>query len=266
MSALPATAVAAEATSVQRQAMDSKTVTSDRLERLLGEFGRLEGKELLDAMIHTAFPEKIAMVSSFGSEAVVLLHMLSEVNPTVPVLFLNTGKLFGETLRYRDRLQDKLGLTDVRALGPDPRIEAVSDAKGDLWARDADACCDLRKVLPLAHGLKGFEASITGRKQFQTGARANMAVIEQEAAADGTPGRFKINPLANWNLDDLKVYIEDHKLPRHPLVKDGYLSIGCMPCTDRVKEGEDYRSGRWAGQDKDECGIHVPGLVDGDGI
>ena len=266
MTALQATAEAETATPVQRQAMDSQTVTSARLEQLRRDFGYLEGAELLDAMIHKAFPGKIAMVSSFGSEAVVLLHLLSEVDPTVPVLFLNTGKLFGETLRYRDRLQDKLGLTDVRSLGPDPRIEAEADPMGDLWARDADGCCHLRKVLPLAHGLKGFEASITGRKQFQTGARKGMPTIEQEANADGSPGRFKINPLANWNLDDLKTYIEDHKLPRHPLVKDGYLSIGCMPCTDRVKEGEDYRSGRWAGTDKDECGIHVPGLVDGDGI
>ncbi len=266
MTAVQATANDVAATPVQRRAMDSETVTSARLERLHRDFGHLDGADLLDAMVHQAFPGKIAMVSSFGSEAVVLLHLLSQVNPTVPVLFLNTGKLFGETLRYRDRLQEKLGLTDVRSLGPDPRIEAVRDPKGDLWARNADACCDLRKVLPLAHGLEGFEASITGRKQFQTGARAAMQTIEQEAGADGTPGRFKINPLANWNLDDLKTYIEDHKLPRHPLVKDGYLSIGCMPCTDRVKEGDDYRSGRWAGTDKDECGIHVPGHVDGDGI
>jgi len=266
MTALQATATVETETPIQRRAMDSATVTSARLERLLGEYGHLEGAELLDAMIHQAFPDKIAMVSSFGSEAVVLLHMLSEVNPTVPVLFLNTGKLFGETLRYRDRLQEKLGLTDVRSLGPDPRVEADLDPKGDLWARDTDGCCHFRKVLPLAHGLNGFEASITGRKRFQTGARAAMSPIEQEANADGTPGRFKINPLANWDLDQLKAYIEDHKLPRHPLVKDGYLSIGCMPCTDRVKDGDDYRSGRWAGSDKDECGIHVPGLVDGDGI
>jgi len=266
MTALQAMPLDGTATPVQRQAMDSETVTTERLQRLQAEFGHLDGKELMDAMIHTAFPGKIAMVSSFGSEAVVLLHMLSEVNPTVPVLFLNTGKLFGETLRYRDRLQDKLGLTDIRSLGPDPRLLDVKDPKGDLWARDTDGCCHVRKVLPLAHGLEQFEASFTGRKKFQTGARAQMEAIEQEAKADGTPGRFKVNPLANWDLDDLKTYIEDHKLPRHPLVKDGYLSIGCMPCTDRVKEGDDYRSGRWAGSDKDECGIHVPGLVDGDGI
>ncbi len=259
-------AAAENVTPIQRQAMDGDTVVSARLEQLNRDFGHLEGKALLDAMVNLAFKDRIAMVSSFGSEAVVLLHMLSEVNPTVPVLFLNTGKLFGETLRYRDRLQEKLGLTDVRALGPDPRIEAERDPKGDLWARNPDACCNFRKVLPLAHALNGFEASITGRKRFQTGARTEMPLIEQEQAADGTPGRFKINPLANWNLDNLKVYIEEHRLPRHPLVKDGYLSIGCMPCTDRVKDGDDYRSGRWAGLDKDECGIHLPGHVDGDGI
>lgn len=275
MTALPAVPEASDretsapqggATPVQRQAMDSATVTSERLEQLRRDYGHLEGPALLDAMVNEAFAGRIAMVSSFGSEAVVLLHMLAEVNPAVPVLFLNTGKLFGETLRYRDRLQEKLGLMDVRALGPDPRIERARDPKGALWASDPDACCHFRKVLPLAHALEGFEASITGRKRFQTGARKAMPLIEQEAAADGTPGRFKINPLANWGLDDLKAYIEQHKLPRHPLVDDGYLSIGCMPCTERVQAGGDYRSGRWAGRDKEECGIHVPGLVDGDGI
>ena len=185
--------------------------------------------------------------------------MISEIDPTVPVIMLNTGKLFGETLRYRDRLQEKLGLMDVRSVAPDPRELSNEDAKGGLWQRDTDACCDLRKVRPQARAVEPFDALITGRKRFQTGTRSQMQIIEKD-----TDGRYKINPLANWDLDQLKAYIEDHNLPRHPLVKDGYLSIGCMPCTNRVEEGGDYRSGRWSDSAKDECGIHLN--IDGDGI
>ncbi len=231
-----------------------------RLAALQSDYKGLGGTDLLEAMIKTEFPGKIAVVSSFGSESAVLLHMVAQIDPHVPVLFLNTGKLFGETLRYRDRLQDRLGLTDVRALGPDPRSLADQDPNGALWSQNPDACCHIRKVLPLERGLAGFEAQITGRKRFQTSARAAMPTIEV------VDGRFKINPLADWDLDRLNAYVEAHKLPKHPLVKDGYLSIGCMPCTDRVKDGDDYRSGRWSGLDKDECGIHGPQLTDGDGI
>ncbi len=219
----------------------------------------MSAQDILRHAIEEQFVDRITIVSSFGAESVILLHMISEIAPRLPVIMLNTGKLFGETLRYRDRLQERLGLMDVRAIGPDPRELEVEDAKGGLWQRDTDACCDLRKVRPQARAIEGFDALITGRKRFQTGTRAQMQIIEKD-----TDGRYKINPLANWDLDALKAYIETHNLPRHPLVKDGYLSIGCMPCTDRVEEGGDYRSGRWADSDKDECGIHLN--VDGDGI
>jgi len=219
----------------------------------------MSAQDILRHAIEEQFVDRITIVSSFGAESVILLHMISEIDPRLPVIMLNTGKLFGETLRYRDRLQERLGLMDVRAIGPDPRELEVEDAKGGLWQRDTDACCDLRKVRPQARAIEGFDALITGRKRFQTGTRAQMQIIEKD-----TDGRYKINPLANWDLDALKAHIETHNLPRHPLVKDGYLSIGCMPCTDRVEEGGDYRSGRWADSDKDECGIHLN--VDGDGI
>ncbi|MGF1455378.1 MAG: phosphoadenylyl-sulfate reductase [Alphaproteobacteria bacterium] len=233
---------------------------ADRLADLWARHGDLGGVELLRPLIEEDFPGTIAAVSSFGAESAVLLHMVSRVDPMVPVLFLNTGKLFGETLRYRDRLQEVLGLTDLRVLHPHPKDTARLDPNGMLWSQEPDACCHFRKVLPLERGLAGFEAQITGRKRFQTGARARMEAIEV------SEGRFKINPLASWTLEHLNDYMATHNLPRHPLVKDGYLSIGCMPCTDRVKEGEDYRSGRWSGLDKDECGIHQPALTDGDGI
>jgi len=230
-----------------------------RLAVLQAKFGTLEGTDLIAAM-RSEFKDKLAIVSSFGSESAVLLHMVAAVDPSLPVLFLNTGKLFGETLRYRDRLQDVLGLTDLRAIGPHPEDTKRLDPDGTLWSRDPDRCCAMRKVWPLQRALAPFEAQVTGRKRFQTKARANLDAIEI------VDGRFKINPLASWDRAALEAYIAAHKLPPHPLVADGYLSIGCMPCTDRVQEGGDYRSGRWAGSDKEECGIHEPLLSDGDGI
>jgi phosphoadenosine phosphosulfate reductase len=204
-----------------------------------------------------AFPGKTAVVSSFGSESAVLLHLAAQIDPNIPVLFLNTGKLFGETLRYRDRLQELLGLGDVRSLAPHPIERATRDPDGTLWSRNTDACCSFRKIAPLKRALEGFEAQITGRKRFQTRDRAVMQSIEL------FEGRFRFNPLAAWTQADLDAYMDAHALPRHPLVEDGYPSIGCMPCTRRVASGEAYRDGRWSGLDKDECGIHG---VDGEGI
>ena len=232
---------------------------SAALAALNAGFEGQDASAVLRACIDTHFAGRIGIVSSFGAESVVLLHLVAQIDPTVPVIFLNTGKLFGETLRYRDRLQQSLGLTDIRSVAPHPADLLQKDPKGALWSRDTDGCCHIRKVLPQARAIAGLEALITGRKRFQTGARQMMDIVEID-----TDGRYKVNPLANWQLDDLKAYIETHQLPRNPLVKDGYLSIGCMPCTQKVEEGGDYRSGRWAGSDKDECGIHLN--VDGDGI
>lgn len=240
----------------------SASTPGQSLEALVARFEGLQGQDLLAAMINNEFKDRIAVVSSFGAESVVLLHMVAEVDPTTPVIFLNTGKLFGETLRYRDRLQERLGLTDVRAIGPHPKDAEKVDPVGDLWQRDHDACCDFRKVLPLSRALRGFDAQITGRKRFQTEGRSQLSPIEVDTTRG--EGFYKINPLSNWDLGELTRYIEGHRLPKHPLVKDGYLSIGCMACTDRVQPGGDYREGRWAGTDKDECGIHQN--TDGDGI
>ena len=201
---------------------------------------------------------RTAVVSSFGAESAVLLHLVAQIDPNTPVLFLNTGKLFGETLRYRDRLQDALGLGDVRSLAPSLGDRALNDPDGTLWSRDADACCDFRKTVPLAQVLAPFAAQITGRKRFQTQTRAGMEPVEFH------DGRLRFNPLWQWSQADLAAYIERHRLPAHPLVADGYPSIGCIPCTRKVQAGEDYRAGRWAGQAKDECGIHIG--TDGEGI
>jgi phosphoadenosine phosphosulfate reductase len=231
--------------------------TASRLARLQAEAANRDAQGIV-ALALAEFPRKVALVSSFGAESAVLLHMAAAIDPDTPVLFLNTGKLFGETLRYRDRLQEVLGLGDLRAVAPRASDRARLDPEGTLWSSDPDACCHFRKVEPLRRMLEGFDASITGRKRFQTGARAGMAAVEF------FEGRFRINPLAGWSQEQLEAYIAAHDLPRHPLVADGYPSIGCMPCTRRVKTGESYRDGRWAGLDKDECGIHVG--VDGEGI
>ena len=230
----------------------------ERLVTLRARSAGLDTKGLLEFALTDAFAGQIAVVSSFAAESVVLLHQVAEIDPTTPVLFLNTGKLFGETLRYRDRLQDVLGLTDIRAIGPHPDDRKAADPEGTLWSRDPDACCHFRKVVPLSRAVAGFSATITGRKRFQTATRATLEWVEL------VEGRFRVNPLVDWSLDALAAYVEEKGLPQHPLVMDGYPSIGCMPCTRRVGAGENYRAGRWAGFDKDECGIH--GGIDGDGI
>jgi phosphoadenosine phosphosulfate reductase len=212
---------------------------------------------ILELALTGEFAGKTAVVSSFGAESAVLLHLMAQIDPNTPVLFLNTGKLFGETLRYRDRLQDMLGLGDVRSLAPSLEARAAKDPEGTLWSRDTDACCNFRKTIPLQKALEPFAAQVTGRKRFQTRERADMQPVEY------FEGRYRFNPLWQWDLHQLEAYMERHKLPKHPLVEDGYPSIGCMPCTRRVQAGEDYRAGRWAGLDKDECGIH---LTDGGGI
>ena len=226
-------------------------VTADRLELLNGRYGEADPAEIVHALIHDEFPGRIAMVSSFGSESTVLLHMLSQADPTTPVVLLDTGKLFGETKRYRDNLVELLGLTGVRSVAPDPAAIAARDPRGVLWSQNPDACCALRKAEPLQRELEPYEAWFTGRKSFQAVSRSSLSLFE------GVDNKFKINALAHWGKEDIDVYFEKYALPRHPLEADGYLSIGCIPCTDRVELGEDARAGRWRGQDKIECGIHT---------
>ncbi|WP_416899815.1 MAG: phosphoadenylyl-sulfate reductase [Minwuia sp.] len=213
-------------------------------------FGHMGGHDLIELACRT-FGGRLTLVSSFGAEAAVLLHLASEVDRDIAVTFVDTGRLFGETLRYRDQLVDRLGLTSVQSVRPDSRrVKAVD---GDLmqFQRDSGLCCYIRKVEPLQRALRPYDAWLTGRKRFQGGARSHLPTIE---AADG---RVKFNPLADWTRDDIEAHFDKHDLPRHPLEADGFLSIGCMPCTDRVAPGEDARAGRWRGEDKTECGIHT---------
>ncbi len=234
-----------------------------RIAELNARYVDYDSDAVLRDIIEVEFAKRVCVVSSFGAESVVLLHQVSQIDPSIPVMFLNTGKLFGETLRFRDRLQSFLGLMDVRSLGPRLADLELLDSAGDLWSRDGDRCCHIRKVLPQRRALEGFGAVITGRKRFQTSLRSGLDFVELE---DVQTGRVSINPLVHYDMSYLSGYIEAHNLPRHPLVRDGYLSIGCMPCTSRVEAGGDYRSGRWSGSEKEECGIHAADFVDGDGI
>jgi phosphoadenosine phosphosulfate reductase len=218
---------------------------------LMARYVNATAKDLLVAAVKREFAGRIALVSSFGAESAVLLHMLSRIDPATPVLFLDTGKLFGETLQYRNALTALLGLKDVRTIQPTPAAVAHRDAGGTLWSKDADACCALRKVEPLSEALAPFAAWITGRKRYQSDVRRGLAPIEY------VDGKFKINPLTSWSRADVSAYLDAHHLPRHPLEADGYGSIGCTPCTDRTRPGEDTRAERWRGRDKTECGIHL---------
>jgi phosphoadenosine phosphosulfate reductase len=215
---------------------------------------------ILEAAVRDLFPGRVALVSSFGAESAVLLHLLSQVDRSVPVVFLDTQKLFPETLAYRDRLASEFGLTDIRSVQPDPARLALKDQHGALWMTNPDLCCHIRKTEPLQRALSGFDAWLTGRKRFQSSTRATLPLFE----ADGE--RIKINPLIGWSSDELKAYAIRHDLPEHPLVASGYPSIGCVPCTTKVAPGEDERAGRWRGTEKIECGIHTALEIDGSGI
>ncbi|MDE2006825.1 MAG: phosphoadenylyl-sulfate reductase [Rhodospirillales bacterium] len=208
-------------------------------------------RALLGTLIRERFAGRIALVSSFGTESAVLLHMAAAIDRSLPVIFLDTGKLFAETLGYRDALAARLGLTDIRAARADPAPLRAADPDGTLWRREPDRCCDLRKAAPLAAALAPFDAWISGRKRFQGGERAALGAIEI-----GEDWRIKINPLAHWSAADIEVYFARHDLPPHPLLAAGYRSVGCAPCTRGTRPGEDARAGRWDGIDKTECGIH----------
>lgn len=208
--------------------------------------------DMLGELLAGELKGRIAAVSSFGAESAVLLHMIATVDKTVPVIFINTQKIFGETLAYRDELSERLGFTDLRVYRPDPYRLAAKDATSLRWSYDPDGCCDLRKVEPLRRALAPFDAWISGRKAFQAKSRVTLPRFEEDE------GRLKLNPLADWDKARLDAYFAEHELPHHPLEADGYLSIGCAPCTSKVQPGEDPRAGRWRGWDKVECGIHVP--------
>ncbi len=238
VSALKAPAPAFEPASVE-----------ERAAALGAEFERLPAEAIVARAIEE-FRGRIALVSSFGAEAAALLHVVARIDRATPVIFLDTGKHFAQTISYREDLTRALGLADVRDIRPAAEETALADRKGDLWRRDNDACCALRKVRPLGGALAGFDAWFTGRKRVHGALRAFLPIV------DAAPPHIKINPLARWTGEDVEAYAATHALPPHPLVEQGFASIGCWPCTAPVATGDDPRAGRWRGLAKTECGIH----------
>ncbi len=229
----------------------SGTAEAAALARTLDrDLGALPAPALLHRLIRDRVAGAIALVSSFGIESAVLLHLVAGVDRNAPVLFLDTGMLFPETLAYRRRLTAALGLEDVRVIAPDPAAIARTDPAGRLRLADPDACCRLRKVAPLEGALAGFAAWINGRKRFHGGERGALPTIEAAG------GRIKVNPLARWSREDIEEYARRHDLPRHPLHDEGYTSVGCAPCTSLPADPANVRAGRWRGTAKTECGIH----------
>lgn len=224
---------------------------ADRVAGLNARYRHHGATAVLEHSLRDRDVGRVALVSSFGAESVVLLHLLSVISPHTPVIFIDTQMLFPETLAYQQSLAEKLYLTDIRRLSPAPARLAMGDPDGTLHQMSTDACCALRKTEVLDGALSGFDAWITGRKRYQSGTRAEVEFFEADVDA-----RLKINPLAHWGREDLEDYIVNNRLPRHPLVAQGYPSIGCAPCTSPVKPGEDPRAGRWRGTEKTECGIH----------
>ncbi|WP_156453169.1 phosphoadenylyl-sulfate reductase [Polycladidibacter stylochi] len=244
---------------VNQAALASESAAGQHLNDLTAHIAQLNSRfddacaeDILAAAIENLFTGQMALVSSFGADSSVLLHMAAQIDKQIPVVFVDTGKLFGETKRYRDQLIETLGLQGVRSVKPEAANIASEDAKGSLWFNDSDRCCHIRKVVPLEKALGGYKAWISGRKRHQSSTRASLQHFELDQ------GRVKINPLASWSAKQVLDYAKRHKLPPHPLVAQGYPSIGCMPCTDKVAEGEDPRAGRWRGKNKTECGIHFP--------
>jgi len=217
--------------------------------------GEAPPSRVLAFAMRELFPGRIAAVSSFGADSAVLLHLVAAIDRATPVLFIDTGRHFAETLDYRDRLSAYLGLTDVRTIGPTADEVARFDADTSRAVWDPDGCCAFRKTAPLQRALQDFDVWITGRKRFQALTRLELPVIEPD------PPHIKVNPLVRWSAADLAAYVEEHRLPQHPLLARGFASISCAPCTSPVHPGEEARAGRWRGFDKTECGIHRPGAT-----
>lgn len=236
---------------VQVPAETDVETPAERITRLNALYRGATPREIVRAAIEE-FGDGLAAVSSFGAEAAITLHLLSELAPATPVIFLETGMHFAQTLEYRDELTQRFGLTDVRNITPDPADRAVEDPKDTLWRTNPDACCHFRKVKPLDGAMQGFRAWITGRKRMHGGDRLRLPVFEYDASTD----KYKVNPLASFGAEEVSAYFERHDLPRHALVAEGFPSIGCWPCTEPA-DNKDPRAGRWAGREKNECGIHL---------
>jgi len=239
-----------DATIARASARADEEIAETEIARLRRLYGRLNAQSFLRAMIGQEFRGRIAAVSSFGAESAVILALIAEIDPATPIVFLDTGWHFADTTAYRDRLAGLLGLTNLRSVTPAAADLHREDRDNHLHADDPDRCCHIRKVLPLERALAGYEAWITGRKRYHGGERSQLDVVE---AVDG---RIKVNPLAGWTQAQIAAEFRARHLPVHPLVAQGYSSIGCAPCTSQTAATDGIRSGRWIDREKTECGIH----------
>lgn len=221
----------------------------DRAAALNDAFKGAEPQDVLAGAL-AEFPGEIAMVSSFGADSVVLLAMIADLNPNLPVLMIDTMMLFEETLEYQSEVAQRLGLTNIQHLRPSMGDLLLRDPDGTLHQRDTESCCEVRKVAPLQRVAGRWPVTISGRKRYQASTRTALEFFEPDGEG------LKINPLAYWTRTEISAFMEARDLPRHPLVARGYRSIGCWPCTSPVAAGEDERAGRWRGTEKVECGIH----------
>ena len=224
-----------------------------QLEKQNEEFETKKPQEII-AWAVREFSPRLAMTSSFGPESGALLHMVSRIDPSIPVLFLETGYHFSETLEYKNLLVKLFGLTNVIDLkaNPEKKAKVVAEYQGVPYERNPDLCCHINKVEPLDVALKNYKAWMSGIRRHQTDFRKSIRIIEEYEG-----GIYKISPLANFTSRDSWWYLKEHNIPQHPLFEKGYFSIGCWPCTKPVQSGDDERSGRWAGKAKKECGIHT---------
>lgn len=228
------------------------------------EFDGLETGEVL-AWAAKRFGVRAAIGTSFQGAGLVMLHLAKQAGIQFPVFTLDTGLLFKETLELKKRLEDFFGF-QIESLVPDLTVEQQAEAQGpELWKREPDLCCTIRKVLPLRNKLSDLDCWITGLRRQQSDSRSGIGIIELYAF-DEASGRdiVKLNPMANWSREDVWKYIKDHGIPYNPLHDQGYRSIGCQPCTHKTAGGENERAGRWTGFNKVECGIHtfLPKKVD----
>lgn len=228
--------------------MKATTTLDDKARELNAAFAGLTAQQMLSRLLHGGVAGRVAVISSFGAEAACLLSLVASKDPSTPVVFLDTRKHFDETLDYVDDLMDQLGLTTLVRTRPSPARLAVEDPDGRLHATDTDRCCYLRKTLPMIGVLRNYDCVLTGRKRFQTAERSTMNIVEVQETW------LRVNPLHDWTREQILEYLDTRGILQHPLVSQGYASIGCEPCTE---PSSDARAGRWPGSSKTECGIHV---------